>query len=59
MFYVIPNTFLKGLLNTNKTGHYVLRYTWHIVEMSLNTNKTGHHVIHYTWHIFESVVKNQ
>jgi hypothetical protein len=20
------------LLNTNKTGHHVLRYTWHIVE---------------------------
>jgi hypothetical protein len=20
------------VLNTNKTGHHVLRYTWHIVE---------------------------
>ena len=32
MFYVMPDTFLKVLLNTNKTGHYVIRYTWHIVE---------------------------
>jgi hypothetical protein len=23
---------LKVLLNTNKTGHHVLRNTWHIVE---------------------------
>jgi hypothetical protein len=23
---------LKVLLSTNKTGHHVLRYTWHIVE---------------------------
>ena len=59
MFYVIPDTFLKVVLNTNKTGHSILRYTWHIVEMLLNTNKTGHHVLHYTWHILESVVKHQ
>ena len=32
MFYVIPDTLLKVALNTNKTGHHVLRYTWHIVE---------------------------
>ena len=35
MFYVIPDTLLKLLkvsLNTNKTGHHVQRYTWHIVE---------------------------
>ena len=32
MFYVITDTLLKVLLNTNKTGHYVLPYTWHIVE---------------------------
>ena len=32
MFYVIPDTLLKVSLNTNKTGHHVLRYTWHIVE---------------------------
>ena len=32
MFYVIPDTLLKVSLNNNKTGHYVLRYTWHIVE---------------------------
>ena len=32
MFYVIPDTLLKVTLNTNKTGHHVLRYTWNIVE---------------------------
>ena len=25
------------LLNTNKTGHHVLRYTWHIVESVVKT----------------------
>jgi hypothetical protein len=32
MLYVIPDTLLKVSLNTNKTGHHVIRYTWHIVE---------------------------
>ena len=32
MLYTIPDTLLKVSLNTNKTGHQVLRYTWHIVE---------------------------
>ena len=32
MFYIIPDTLLKVSLNTNKIGHHVLRYTWHIVE---------------------------
>ena len=32
MLYAIPDTLLKVLLNTNKTGYHVLRYTWHIVE---------------------------
>ena len=32
MFYIIPYTLLKVSLNTNKTGHHVLRYAWHIVE---------------------------
>ena len=32
MFYVIPDTWLEVELNTNKIGHHVLRYTWHIVE---------------------------
>ena len=32
MFYVIPVTLLKVLLNPNKTGHHVKRYSWHIVE---------------------------
>ena len=32
MFYVIPDTLFKVALNTNKTGHHVLRYNWHIFE---------------------------
>ena len=32
MLYAITDTFLKVLLNTNKTGHHVIHYTWHIVE---------------------------
>ena len=33
MLYAIPNTLLKVSLNTNKTGHHVVRYTWHIVQI--------------------------
>ena len=33
MFYIIPDTLLKVSLNTNKTGHHVILYTWHIVEI--------------------------
>ena len=32
MLYVIPDTLLKVVLNTNKSGNSALRYTWHIVE---------------------------
>ena len=32
MLYVITDTLLKVLLNTNETGYHVLRYAWHIVE---------------------------
>ena len=32
MLYFIPDELLKVLLNTNKTGHHVIRYTWHIFE---------------------------
>ena len=32
MFYASPGTLLKVSLNTNKTGHHVKRYAWHIVE---------------------------
>ena len=35
MSYVIPDTLLKVSLNTNKTGHHVLRYTRHIVESAV------------------------
>ena len=59
MFYVIPDTFLKVLLNTNKTGHYVYAIPNTLLKVSLNTNKTGHHVVRYTWHIVQSVIKHQ
>ena len=32
MLYVKPDTLLKVWLDTNKTGHHVIHYTWHIVE---------------------------
>ena len=50
MLYVIPDTLLKVSLNTNKTGHHVIRYAIPdaLLKVSLNTNKTGHHVIRYT-----------
>ena len=32
MLYALPDTLLKVVLKTNKTGHNVLRYTEHIVE---------------------------
>jgi hypothetical protein len=71
MLYIIPDKMLKVVLNTNKTGHSVLHYTWiklvtmlyaipdTMLKVSLNTNKTGHHVIRYAWHIVESLVKHQ
>ena len=48
MSYVIPDTLLKVSLNTNKTGHHIIRYTDTLLKVSLNTNKTGHHIIRYT-----------
>ena len=57
MLYVIPDTLLKVLLNTNKTGHHVIPDT--LLKMVLNTNKTGHSVLRYTCHIVESLDKHQ
>ena len=57
MLYVIPDTLLKVLLNTNKTGHHIIPDT--LLKMVLNTNKTGHSVLRYTWHIVESLDKHQ
>ena len=31
MLYIIPDTLLKVVFNTNKTDLHVLRFTWHIV----------------------------
>jgi hypothetical protein len=35
MLYIITDTLLKEVFNTNKTGHYVIPYTWHIVESGI------------------------
>ena len=32
MLYIIADILLKEALNTNNTGHHVLRYNWYIVE---------------------------
>ena len=32
MLCVIADILLKVTLNTNKTGHHVKRYNWHLVE---------------------------
>ena len=32
MIYAITDILLKVAFNTNKTGHHILRYAWHIVE---------------------------
>ena len=48
MFYVIPDTLLKVSLNTNKTGHHVLRIPDTLLKVTLNTNKTGRPVLRYT-----------
>jgi hypothetical protein len=34
-FYAISDILLKVSLNTSKTGHHVIRYTWHIVESGI------------------------
>jgi hypothetical protein len=47
------------MFNTNKTGHHVLYYTWHLLKVSLNTNKTGQHDLRYNWHIVESGIQPQ
>jgi hypothetical protein len=35
MRYVLANILLKVTLNTNKTGHQVIRYSLHIVESGI------------------------
>ena len=45
MLYVTTDILLKVVLNTNKTGHHVIRYNWHIVESGVKHQLTGHHVI--------------
>ena len=57
MFFAIPDTFLKVSLNTNKTGHHVVRYTWHIVESVVKHQLNWSPC--YTWHIVENGVKHQ
>ena len=59
MLYVIPDTLLKVLLNTNKTGLCYTLIPDTFLKVALNTNITDHHVLRYTWHIVESVIKHQ
>jgi hypothetical protein len=60
MLYIITDVVLKVALNTNKTGHYVIHYNWHILlKVASNINKTDHHVIRYNWHIVECDIKHQ
>jgi hypothetical protein len=35
MLYIIIDILLKVALNTNKTGHHVMNYNWHIVESGI------------------------
>jgi hypothetical protein len=44
MLYVITDTLLKVSLNTNKTGHHILRYTWHIIESGIKHQDTFNNV---------------
>ena len=39
MLYVITNTLLKVLLNTNKTVQHIIHNSWNIVDSGVNTNK--------------------
>jgi len=39
MLSVITETLLKVALDTNKTGHHVISYNWHIVESGIKHNK--------------------
>ena len=32
ILYIITDILLKVVLNTNKNGHHVIRYNWHIIE---------------------------
>ena len=57
MLCTIPDTLLKVALNTNKTGHHVIRYSWHIVECGVKHQLNWSPC--YTWHIFESGIKHQ
>ena len=45
-FYIIPHTFFKGALTTNKTGHHVICYTWDTIESGVK-----YRLIHGHFHI--------
>ena len=59
MFYVVPDTLLKVLLSSNKTGHHVLRYTWHIVESVVKHQKNWSRWFYAITNIAESGIKHQ
>jgi hypothetical protein len=56
MFYVIPDTLLKVALNTNKTGHHVLRYSWPIVESVVMFNDTFNNVSGIAYNMVTSFI---
>ena len=58
MLYFIPVTLLKVALSTNKTGHHVLRYAWHIVESVVKHQKKLVTMFYAITNIVESVVKH-
>jgi hypothetical protein len=46
MLYVIPDTLLEVVFNTNNTGYHVIHDM--LLKVVFNTNKTVYHVIRYT-----------
>ena len=58
MFYVIPDTWLKVALNTNKTGQHVIHYTGHIVESRKTPIKLAN-MFYTITNMVESGVKHQ
>jgi hypothetical protein len=47
MLYVVTHILLTVALNTNKTGHHVIRINKILLKVALNTNENDHNVIRY------------
>jgi hypothetical protein len=57
MSYIITDTLLEVVFNTNNTGHHIIHDM--LLKVVFNTNKDVHYVIGYTWHIVESGTKHK